>query len=71
MIECSYSLEEGGRALENIQRKWPGVTAIACASDILALGVLARCDQLGISVPDDLSVVGFDDMEIVKLARPP
>jgi LacI family transcriptional regulator len=71
MIECSYSLEEGGRALESIQRKWPGVTAIACASDILALGVLARCDQLGISVPDDLSVVGFDDMEIVKLARPP
>lgn len=47
---------------------WP--TAIATASDQLAIGVLRVARDLGISVPDDLSVAGFDDIELASLVVP-
>jgi DNA-binding LacI/PurR family transcriptional regulator len=40
----------------------PGLTAIGCTSDVLALGVLGPARDRGLSVPDDLSVTGFDDV---------
>src|SRR5215210_3199421 len=46
-------------------------TAVLCASDRLALGVLAAAEELGLSVPEDLSVVGFDDIPQGASAVPP
>jgi LacI family transcriptional regulator len=46
-------------------------TAIFAASDELARGVIEAARARGISVPGDLSVVGFDDTEIARLASPP
>ena len=46
-------------------------TAILCASDQLALGVLVAAQELGLSVPEDLSVVGFDDVPPGASANPP
>lgn len=43
-------------------------TAVMCSNDLVALGVLQACHDLGINVPEDLSVVGFDD--VVQGARP-
>lgn len=45
-------------------------TAIFAGSDIQALGVLHAANSLGIAVPEDLSVVGFDDLAIAELASP-
>jgi LacI family transcriptional regulator len=39
------------------------VTAVFCANDMLALGVLRRLGQLGVGVPADVAVVGYDDIE--------
>jgi DNA-binding LacI/PurR family transcriptional regulator len=44
-------------------------TAIFAASDLTAIQVLDRADVLGLKVPDDLSIVGFDDIETAGLAR--
>ena len=43
------------------------VTAIVATSDVQALGVLEAAQQMGVNVPDDLSVVGYDDLEIAGL----
>jgi LacI family transcriptional regulator len=43
-------------------------TAIFAASDTQAMGVLAAADELGVGVPDDLAVVGYDDIEIARYA---
>ncbi len=47
-----------------------GVTAVMCSSDQLANSLLMYCAQSGIKVPDDLSVVGFDDLPISAFTSP-
>ncbi len=71
MLECSYSLEDGARAFDKIRRTWPAVTAVACSSDVLAAGVMIRCESLGVRVPEQLSVTGFDDLEFIGSLRTP
>ena len=46
-------------------------TAVLCFSDVLALGVLTVAEDLGLAVPGDLSVVGFDDNPVARRSRPP
>ncbi len=45
-------------------------TAVLCFSDVLALGVLRAAEELGLAVPDQLSVVGFDDSPLARRVRP-
>ena len=47
-----------------------GITAIFCAADNLALGVMAELDRAGISIPDDVSLVGFDGVALGELTAP-
>ncbi|MDQ2079909.1 substrate-binding domain-containing protein [Xanthobacteraceae bacterium Astr-EGSB] len=49
----------------------PHPTAIICGNDTLALGALMEAKQLGLRVPDDLSVTGFDDIELAAEFDPP
>ncbi len=46
-------------------------TAIVTGNDLCAFGVLAAVRELGLTVPRDLSVVGFDDIVLARLANPP
>ena len=48
-----------------------GATAIVCASDMIAHGVLAELNHLGIRVPQDISVIGFDDIPLARYTTPP
>jgi len=48
----------------------PEVTAIFCANDLVAVALLQAARQEGISVPDRLSVVGFDDIDVAKFVSP-
>ena len=45
-------------------------TALCCANDLLALGASARLAELGIAVPDDVSVAGFDDISVAAMTAP-
>lgn len=58
----AFAHELGGR---------PDFTAVFCANDQMALGLLHGLAELGLSVPDDLSVVGFDDLPEARHYRPP
>ena len=48
----------------------PHFTGLVCYNDTLAMGAVERAEELGISVPDDLSVVGFDDVSAAQGFRP-
>ncbi len=48
-----------------------GVTGIFCYNDMVAVGVLLGCNELGISVPQDLSLVGFDGIALARYVTPP
>ena len=48
-----------------------GATAILCGNDLIASGVIACCRDLGFSVPEDVSVIGFDDIPLAVSLDPP
>lgn len=48
-----------------------GATAIICSSDIMAMGAIAECENLGLKVPEDISVIGFDDLPLSAHMTPP
>ena len=48
-----------------------GVTAVFCYNDMVAVGALMSCREQHIAVPDDLSIVGFDDNQITRYVTPP
>ena len=48
-----------------------GATAILCGSDLIASGVIAECQAHGFSVPEDISVTGFDDLPLSAQLNPP
>ena len=64
-----YSLEGGAAAAQRLAQR--GVTAIACASDVMALGAVRAFQRMGLDVPGDVSVVGFDDSAFMPLVNPP
>ncbi|MDP9494824.1 MAG: LacI family transcriptional regulator [Actinomycetota bacterium] len=61
----------GADALRALFALDPPPTAIICSTDHLAIGVLHAAAELGLHVPDDLSVVGFDDIPIASFMVPP
>lgn len=48
-----------------------GITAILCGNDLIAAGVIAECSRRGLNVPNDISVIGFDDIPLSKQLKPP
>lgn len=48
-----------------------GVTAVFCYNDMIAIGVLMACRERGIAVPQELSIVGFDDIKLTSYVTPP
>jgi DNA-binding LacI/PurR family transcriptional regulator len=64
-----FSLEGGQAAATRMLRQ--GVTGIICASDVLALGAVRAVRRAGLSVPGDVSVVGYDDSTWLNATDPP
>ncbi|MGW1199632.1 LacI family DNA-binding transcriptional regulator [Streptomyces sp. NPDC002536] len=70
LVQHSLFTLEGGQAAASalIER---GCTAVVCASDMMALGVVRAARQHGLEVPRDVSVVGFDDSPLIAFTDPP
>lgn len=65
----NFPTEDGGAAAaEQVRRS--GVTAVLAYNDLMAIGLLEGLDRLGARVPDDISVVGIDDIALSRLTRP-
>ena len=70
-VETDYSAESGARATRNLLSLPEPPTAILFDSDLLAVTGLGVAQQMGFAVPDDLSIVGWDDSLISQVVHPP
>ncbi|MDO5034894.1 MAG: LacI family DNA-binding transcriptional regulator [Actinomycetaceae bacterium] len=58
----SFDSTDGGEALKQLLLNHPETTAVFCASDQLALGAMREVRKLGLAIPGEMSIVGFDDI---------
>lgn len=65
----TYSIQGGQLAAERLLDR--GVTGIVCASDVMALGVVRSARMRGLRIPEDLSVIGCDDSQMMEFVDPP
>ena len=70
-VEISYGIQNGEIALRKLLEEAPEITAVMCVNDVLAFGAIRAARDLGLRVPEDISITGFDDIEIARLAEPP
>lgn len=66
-----YSIGWGREAMQRLLAAGPLPDAVACADDLIALGVLQVCAEAGVAVPADVLVTGFDDIPYAALSDPP
>jgi len=71
IVRKQLEFENGARALTELLSQSSGLDAVFAASDILAIGVLIECQNRGIRVPEQLAVVGFDDVGLASHTTPP
>ncbi len=70
VIEAEYTFQEGAKALDQLLANPTPPTAVICGNDVLAVGAVKRAKQLGLAVPEDLSITGFADIEVSELIDP-
>jgi LacI family transcriptional regulator len=70
VLQTVYSLSSGLEGVKSLLSLKSPPTAIFCSNDILAIGAMEGARESGISLPEDLSIVGFDDMKIASFVNP-
>jgi LacI family transcriptional regulator len=71
VIECDHTLRGGVAGFERLQALGARPTAVLCSNDLTAIGVLRAAYMGGLRVPQDLSVVGLDDIDFAEFTLPP
>ena len=71
LIEGDHTLEGGLRGMEQLLRLKERPSAVLCSNDMSAIGVMHAVLGAGLRIPDDISVVGFDDVHIAQFTFPP
>jgi LacI family transcriptional regulator len=71
IIEGDHTMEGGMAAAEKLLTGAKLPTAVMCSNDVTAIGVLHEAYRAGLRVPDDLSVIGFDNIHLTQMTIPP
>lgn len=71
IVEGDHTMEGGMKALIKLAALRPRPTAILCSNDMTAIGVMREAYDYGLSIPEELSVVGFDDIRLSEFMIPP
>ncbi|MGA8309119.1 MAG: LacI family DNA-binding transcriptional regulator [Terriglobales bacterium] len=71
LVEGDHTLEAGMKALSVLAALPDRPSAVLCSNDMTAIGVMRGAFELGLNVPRDLSVVGFDDIQMAQFGTPP
>lgn len=70
-VEADFTYAGGYRAAEQLLALSPRPTAVFCANDLMAVGVMNRALDCGLRIPEDLSVAGYDGVALGTYTRPP
>jgi DNA-binding LacI/PurR family transcriptional regulator len=70
VAHAEFSAPGGGRALAELLERPDPPTAVICSSDMMAIGALHTAARLGLRVPDELSIVGFDGIDATRWTDP-
>lgn len=70
ILESAFGLRHGSYALNTLMQRQPNIDAIFFANDTLAVGGLLECQRRSISVPDQMAIAGFDNLEIASEIMP-
>jgi LacI family transcriptional regulator len=70
VVETEYAIESGARAFRGLMQSDRPATAVICGNDVLAAGAIVAARDMGLRVPDDISVTGFDDIELASVVTP-
>ena len=71
IFEGDFKLESGEQAVKELLAQKPRPTGIIAANDLMAIGALRELSRAGLRVPQEISVIGFDDIWLAKLTEPP
>lgn len=70
VIQAPYGLVDGRQAFARLMTERPGLTAVICGNDVLAVGAVLEARQRGLDVPGDISITGFDDIDLAEVTEP-
>nr|WP_314268037.1 DNA-binding transcriptional regulator CytR [uncultured Moellerella sp.] len=70
IIRGDFSHESGAESAKKLLSLPEAPTAIFCHSDIMALGAMWQAKRMGMKLPDDLSIVGFDNLNLAQYSEP-
>ena len=71
VLESNYRVDAGASAVHAILAEPDMPTVIFCGSDLIAMGAMSALEEVGVKIPEDVSVIGIDDISFAFLARPP
>ena len=66
----TLSMDGGLQGMKELMERGSGLTAVICANDMTAVGALRACKELGIRVPEELSLIGINDIPNVRYVQP-
>lgn len=69
-IEVPYNVNDGASAFVTLMSRHPQPSIVMCGNDVLAVGALRGAAELGLSVPKDISITGYDDLELAQVVSP-
>lgn len=70
VVETEYAVDKGALAFRELRKTAKNATAVMCGNDVLAAGALREAQSMGLSVPNDISITGFDDIELAEIVSP-
>ncbi len=70
ICEADFGHVEGRLTMQKLLALSPRPTAVFCANDVQAIGALFECQEQGVNVPTEMSLVGFDDVPAAQFVRP-
>lgn len=70
IVNCQPSVEGGYLAARSLLHQHPELTALFCYNDLVSVGALQACSELSRRIPQDLMVVGYDDIPLAALVSP-
>ena len=71
IVEGDLHMEGGFAAMEQILQMAPRPTALLCTNDLMAFGALRAAHEKNIAVPEEFSIVGFDNLPVCEMVTPP